>query len=424
MATYKESVPLKRNMRLGKYNIHDDEVLGEGGMGKVVRGSDDTGRSYAVKIIDEKFVRDMYYLSRIEQREIRLTRKFGNRHDIVNIYDAFIHNDKYYIFMELVNGKNINQYIKEYGPMDPITAAGYMHSILFTIGSIHDEGIIHRDIKPSNIMLRVMSTLSYDVALLDFGIAKDANSEDGITQIGDIIGTNGYMSPEQAEGLTVDFRTDIYSLGCVLFFMITGHHAYDQKSSYGEMMIELTKPFPRVSKYNRKAAAVFQDIIDKAVNPNMTLRYQTCSEFADDIDRALCAKEDVEEYIVTIGRMNCDINFPHNQNVSRHHADIMLVDRNGQLSLIFTDRSRNGSLVGNKHLKNASYSMDVNNRKPTILIAMSPDCELNWNDVYKVIEKKSRGRYVLSSRTVVMDTQSETSILGKLKNILSWNKQK
>ena len=102
-----------------------------------------------------------------------------------------------------------------------------MMKILDALQCVHDSHIVHRDIKPSNIMVRPDGS----ICLLDFGIAKDLDNNNGNTIPGSILGTNGYMSPEQAAGYSINYRSDIYAVGCVFFYMLTGHHAFNTLSN-------------------------------------------------------------------------------------------------------------------------------------------------------------------------------------------------
>ena len=177
--------------------------------------------------------------------------------------------------MEFVEGETISQYVAKHGAFPEPDALQLMDKILQAVGYVHSVGCIHRDIKPSNIMLKPDG----NVCIIDFGIAKDARTSTGHT-VGRIIGTDGYMSPEQAAGLNIDKRTDIYSLGCLLHYIVTGQNAFNKRSNDQETrMAILHEQFPSAIQINPSLSQRTQDIIYKAVDRNMMRRFQSAEEF-------------------------------------------------------------------------------------------------------------------------------------------------
>lgn len=237
--------------QIGNYTV-EDTPIGSGGMGQVLRGTSPDGRMpVAIKEILPTFVSDVEYRSRIES-EINFLKKLDND-NVVRVYDHFELGGNLYIVMELVEGLNIEQYVHKNGPIAWKDAVQYMVKLLRTMQDVHEHNIIHRDIKPGNIMIRPDG----DICLLDFGVAKDVSRPGtGGTVVGTVIGTDGYMSPEQAQGYTVDCRTDVYALGCVLYYMITGSHAFSAASEL-EMENAITnKPFPKIEDKVRGVPSV------------------------------------------------------------------------------------------------------------------------------------------------------------------------
>lgn len=367
--------------QISNYQV-EDMPIGSGGMGQVLKGYAPDGTPVAIKEILPQFVMDMEYRSRID-REINFLKKL-NSGNIVKIYDNFQLGNNLYIVMEMVEGHNIEQYVAQHGAIPVERAVQYMIKILQTMQYVHEENIIHRDIKPSNIMIRPND----DICLLDFGIAKDTTSTVGGTLVGTVIGTDGYMSPEQADGMSIDHRSDIYSLGCVFYFMLTGHHAYNKLDSDVETKLNIVNtPFPRISKYVEGVPQSIQDVMDHATDKNMLKRYQSCREFCSELMKVSGTGTHVsgnkqQDISVSVGRENCDICVGvNNYKVSRHHADIHLRNFTGGTFYVYTDCSSNGTMIDGKMYTKGMSCNIPNGTTPTIYLAADPTSQLNWDDV-------------------------------------------
>jgi serine/threonine protein kinase len=194
---------------LGPYRI--ESKLGEGGMGEVFRAIDTRlGRAVAIKIAHERF-------SSLFEREGRAISSLNHPH-ICTVYDV----GPNYLVMELVEGETIAARLRR-GPLPVKTAHLYASQIVAALAEAHGKGIIHRDLKPGNIM-----TAKSGVKVLDFGLAKSGTDESA-TASHMVMGTPGYIAPEQREGKPADARTDIYSFGCVLYEMLTGARVGSQR---------------------------------------------------------------------------------------------------------------------------------------------------------------------------------------------------
>lgn len=367
--------------QISNYQV-EDMPIGSGGMGQVLKGYAPDGTPVAIKEILPQFVMDMEYRSRID-REINFLKKL-NSGNIVKIYDNFQLGNNLYIVMEMVEGHNIEQYVAQHGAIPVERAVQYMIKILQTMQYVHEENIIHRDIKPSNIMIRPND----DICLLDFGIAKDTTSTTGGTLVGTVIGTDGYMSPEQADGMSIDHRSDIYSLGCVFYFMLTGHHAYNKLGSDVETKLNIVNtPFPRISKYVEGVPQSIQNVMDHATDKNMLKRYQSCREFSSELMKVSGVGTHVsgnkqQDISVSVGRENCDICVGvNNYKVSRHHADIHLRNFTGGTFYVYTDCSSNGTMIDGKMYTKGMSCNIPNGTTPTIYLAADPTSQLNWDDV-------------------------------------------
>jgi hypothetical protein len=176
--------------------------------------------------------------------------------------------------------------VRRHGVLSEKEAMRIISELLEALQLVHSHGYVHRDIKPGNIMIRPDGS----VCLLDFGIAKDMNrAGNGMTSFtgfGATIGTAGYMSPEQAEGNNIDHRSDIYSLGCVLFYMLTGQHAIKEESNEIKTRLSIiNNPFPSAKLYNPNVSNNIQTVLSKATDKNMTKRFQSCHEFATELEK-------------------------------------------------------------------------------------------------------------------------------------------
>src|SRR5215471_503073 len=214
--------------RLGRYEIRSQ--IGAGGMGEVYRGSDPKiGRDVAIKVLPADFSADKERVARFEL-EAQAAGAL-NHPNILAIHDVDTQNSVLYVVSELLEGEELRQRLGE-GPIPLRKVTEYAQQIVSGLSAAHEKGIVHRDLKPENLFL----TKDDRVKILDFGLAKLrapkpewGSSEDetrkAITNPGVIMGTVGYMSPEQVRGQTTDHRSDIFSFGAILHEMITGRRA-------------------------------------------------------------------------------------------------------------------------------------------------------------------------------------------------------
>ena len=394
-------------MNIGEF--YDVQEIGHGGMGTVYEGYFH-GRKVAIKEFKRDFLSeaDLIERFRLEARVIDMLHHPAivkivkpNRYKDRTYYPAFEENGNLYLAMEFVEGVTLEKYVKQNYPqgIPENEAIEIMCRILEAMEYVRQQRLVHRDIKPSNIIVRQDKS----ICILDFGIAKDIASN-GLTTGRCILGTSGYMSPEQAEGgLTIDHRTDIYSLGCVFFFMLTGKHAIPKKSSEMETRLAVLRDsFPRLKDINPSLSDKVQAVIDKAVEKNMLLRYQSPEEFR----QALISENSTQfsrrakpssVYSITLGRdRNCDlfVNDPQ-EKVSRRHMDISWETVSGGTLYVFSDRSTNGSMVNEKFIHGESCSLlDKGSGwgrdafSPSIILAGT--VLLDWTDVKAVIVEKQK----------------------------------
>lgn len=366
----------------------EDEPVAHGGMGQILRGRDEQGHVVAIKEILPQFATDLSILTRIE-KEVQFLLKCDHP-SIVKLYLAFFDEatQNYYIVMEMVEGENIEQYVMRHGPFSEQETVELTLKILDALQCVHNAHIIHRDIKPSNIMIRPNG----NICLLDFGVAKDMDNGGG-TIAGSIIGTDGYMSPEQANGFTVKYNTDIYSLGCVMYYMLTGHHAYNVlKSEFETKDAIINGEFPRISKYRKDVSEAMQQILDHATDKNMTLRYQNCYEFMGALNNGTHISRTGSSALsikLSLGREKCDIIFNDPQRkISRHHADVELKVMTGGKYYIFTDCSANGTWINGRKIHQQSVNIPAAGAAPDIRLANVAEGHVDWQEVTRELSKR------------------------------------
>src|SRR5215469_2071086 len=208
----------------GRYVL--GEVLGTGGMATVWRASDEVlGRDVAVKVLGPQFAADAGFVARFE-REARHAARLSHPR-LVTVFDCGIDDGTAFIVMELVAGRTLRQVLDDAGILPPARAAGIAAAVCEALEVAHAAGLVHRDIKPANIVVS-----GGEVKVLDFGIAR-AEGTAGLTRTQAVLGTAAYLSPEQALGRPAGPQSDLYSLGCVLFEMLTGQPPFTADSAVG-----------------------------------------------------------------------------------------------------------------------------------------------------------------------------------------------
>jgi len=268
----------KQRVLGNRYEIQ--EVLGEGGMAKVFLGTDRVlGRTVAVKVLSPQYAEDQQFVARF-RREAQAAAAL-NHPNIVSVFDTGSNGNVHYIVMEYVEGKTLQEVLREESSLTSERGIEIGEAVARALSAAHDKGLVHRDIKPGNIMI----TREGQVKVMDFGIAR-ATTSDTVTQTAAVLGTAAYLSPEQAQGETVDGRSDIYSLGVVLFEMLTGRQPFMGESPVSIAYRHVTEdPIPP-SRINPDVPEALDAIVMKAMAKSPDERYQTAQELIDDLRRA------------------------------------------------------------------------------------------------------------------------------------------
>jgi serine/threonine protein kinase len=269
-------------MNLGKYQLR--EQLGHGGMASVYRAyHPQLDRFVAAKVLRGELVDDPEFLARF-QREAKIVAALRHA-NIVQVYDADVQDDIYYMVMELLEGDTLKARLHDYHVREEQMPLGevvrVMLDVLDGLAYAHGEGMIHRDLKPANIML----TRRGQAVITDFGIAQMVGAT-RYTMSGALMGTLNYMAPEQGMQNQSDARSDLYSLGIVLYEMLTGKPPFDADTPLAILMKHVNEPLPMPPTTGVVIPEAFERILLKVLSKNPDDRYQTAVEMAQAIRTA------------------------------------------------------------------------------------------------------------------------------------------
>ena len=274
---------LATGTKLGRYEIRSK--LGEGGMGEVYRARDtELGRDVAVKVLPSSFSADTERLQRFQQEACAAGAL--NHPNILSIYDAGKHDGSPYVISELLEGETLRKQISGTA-LGQRRAIDYALQIANGLAAAHEKGIVHRDLKPDNIFI----TNDGRAKILDFGLAKltqlDGNqSQTGVptrrvdTDPGVVMGTVGYMSPEQLKGRAVDQRSDIFSFGAILYEMLSGRRAFHGESAAETMSAILKEDPTELSDTNRSISPAVERLVNHCLQKNPEARFHSASDLA------------------------------------------------------------------------------------------------------------------------------------------------
>jgi serine/threonine protein kinase len=277
------------------------ERIGVGGMAGVYKAVHRLGQTVAIKVLPPSKARDAKKFARF-QREARLAMRLQHP-NIVRTFQIAEDDGLHYLVMEYLEGETLEETIERRGKLPPAEAVRLVHQALLGLQCLHEESMVHRDLKPGNLMLassRGATTLDATVKILDIGLGRAlfdeadvaAGDDANLTADGAIFGTPDYMSPEQARDThSVDIRSDIYSLGCTLFYALAGQPPFPDKNLVGKMIRHATAPVPSVKTFNPAVPDDLQQIVNRMLAKDAAQRYPTPERVAQALQVFLVADD-------------------------------------------------------------------------------------------------------------------------------------
>ncbi|MEX2586410.1 MAG: protein kinase [Actinomycetota bacterium] len=265
-------MPQDPELIAGRFEI--ESFIAQGGMARVYKGKDlSLGRTVAIKVLSEELASDPKFVSRF-RLEAQSAASLSHP-NIVAIYDTGSDGNLHYIVMEYLQGRTVQQMLADDGPIAPAKAAAIAAQVARALEEAHRKGVTHRDIKPANIMV----TPKGQAKVMDFGIAKAATANQ-LTQVGSVLGTVAYISPEQARGEKLDGRSDIYSLGATVYQMLTGIPPLSGETIPEAMNRLQTQTPDRPSLFDDGIPKAVDGVVMKALAKEPSQRFQSAGAMA------------------------------------------------------------------------------------------------------------------------------------------------
>ena len=259
------------------------EQIGRGGMGDIYRATDSVlGRVVAIKILADRYVQDESIRERFTREALSAARLSGEP-NIVTIFDVGEHDDRPYIVMEYLGGGSLDDVLRDGGGQSPERVFAWLEEAGPALDAAHREGVVHRDVKPANLMLDDDG----HVHVADFGIASAAGM-DSMTMTGTVLGTAGYLSPEQAQGDRAGAASDRYALAVVAWELLTGRRPFESESATAEAAAHVNAPVPAISSAANLPRELDR-IFERALAKDPAQRYGTSGEFVAALRSAFSA---------------------------------------------------------------------------------------------------------------------------------------
>jgi serine/threonine protein kinase len=277
-----------------------EEVVGTGGMSTVYRAHDQLLERYvALKVLHPHYAGDEEYVERF-RREARSVAQLSHPH-IVTVIDRGEDDGQQFIVFEYVDGENLKQLVERTGPLPTRRAIELAIEIADALAFAHDHGLIHRDVKPQNVLL----TPDGDAKVTDFGIARSFEVEHGMTQTGTVLGTSNYLSPEQAGGKPTSPATDVYSLGVVVYELLTGDVPFPGENFVAIAMKHINDPPPDLLERRPDVPLRLAAVVDRALEKDPERRFASMAEFAAELRRCLAELDtpDAERTLIVPSRV-------------------------------------------------------------------------------------------------------------------------
>jgi eukaryotic-like serine/threonine-protein kinase len=278
----------------GRYEL--EELVGTGGMSSVFKARDRLlERRVALKVLHEHYTDDEEYVERF-RREARVVAQLSHP-NIVTVIDRGEDEGRQFIVFELIEGRTLKELLEEEGRLPVGPALEIALQVARGLAFAHEHGLVHRDVKPQNVILNGDGRAK----VTDFGIARSRDVQ-GVTQTGMVLGTSNYVAPEQAQGGKVDRATDVYSLGVVLFELLTGEVPFPGESFVAVAMRHVNEPAPSVLELRPEVPARVADAVARALEKDPAARFPTMDAFAAELEACLAALGSEDDAEVTLVR--------------------------------------------------------------------------------------------------------------------------
>jgi predicted Ser/Thr protein kinase len=272
-----------------------EELVGHGGMSSVYRARDSLLERYvALKVLHEQYSEDDDFVERFK-REARSVAQLQHP-NIVTVIDRGEQSGRQYIVFEYVEGENLKELVVRKGRLGIREALEVAIEVARALGFAHQHGIVHRDVKPQNVLLNGDGRPK----VTDFGIARSLDMDQGVTQTGTVLGTSNYIAPEQASGKPVDRHSDIYSLGVVLYELLTGELPFPGESFVAVALKHVNDPPPSVLDIRRDVPLRVAQAVDRALEKDPERRFATMDDFASELESCLVALERGDDGDITM----------------------------------------------------------------------------------------------------------------------------
>jgi eukaryotic-like serine/threonine-protein kinase len=285
---------MTRELIAGRYELV--ELVGKGGMSTVWKAHDRLlDRTIAIKVLHEQYTRDEEYLERF-RREARSVAQLSHP-NIVTVIDRGEDDSRQYIVFEYVEGENLKQLVERTGPLPVHNALILAVQMAKALAFAHQRGLVHRDVKPQNVLLNEDG----QAKMTDFGIARSVDVE-GVTITGTVLGTSEYIAPEQARGQRVDAQTDVYSLGVVLYELLTGGVPYQGENFVAIALRHVNEPVPSVLEHRPDCPPRVAMAVEQAMAKDPAQRYGSMDELVSELETCLTDLDPVSEEATMIAR--------------------------------------------------------------------------------------------------------------------------
>ncbi|HEV2592865.1 MAG TPA: protein kinase [Gaiellaceae bacterium] len=259
-----------------------EELVGAGGMSSVYRANDRLlDRKVALKVMHQHYGEDPEYVERF-RREARSVASLAHP-NVVTVIDRGEHDGRQFIVFEYIDGENLKQLIQRRGPAPVRTALELAKQIAQALSFAHQQGLVHRDVKPQNVLLNGEGSAK----VTDFGIARSLDVQHGMTQTGTVLGTSDYIAPEQAQGQNVDEQTDIYSLGVVMYELLTGEVPFPGESFVAVAMRHINEEPPPIRDKRPDVSPRVEAAVQRAMAKSPSDRFASMADLCRELDACM-----------------------------------------------------------------------------------------------------------------------------------------